>query len=83
MMVGAVEVQQGESRDGTIIKLKDQCPEYANANRPNYLVATTDPMEPEKRPGGDNMAFSNHILDLTLDTGKGNPAAIGVVFTAF
>lgn len=71
---------QGESRDGTIIKLKDYCPGYADAKKPNYLFATTDPIEPEKRPGSDNMAFSNHILDLTLDTGIGNPAAIGVQF---
>lgn len=71
---------QGESRDGTVIKLKDWCPGYADAKKPNYLFATTDPMEPEKRPGGDNMAFSNHVLDLTLDTGKGNPAAIGIQF---
>ncbi|QDV30480.1 Pectate lyase superfamily protein [Planctopirus ephydatiae] len=71
---------QGESRDGTIIKLKDECPGYGDPKEPNYLLATTNPMEPEKRPGGDNMAFSNHVLDLTLDVGKGNPAAIGVQF---
>ncbi len=71
---------QGESRDGTIIKLKDKCPGYTDAKQPNYLMATTDPMEPELRPGGDNMAFSNHVLDLTLDTGTGNPGAIGVQF---
>lgn len=71
---------QGESRETTVIKLKDSCDGYGDPKKPNYLLATTDPMEPEKRPGGDNMAFSNHVLDLTLDTGKGNPAAIGVQF---
>ena len=71
---------QGESRDRTIIKLRDNCPGYADPDKPNYLFATTTPAEPDARPGGDNMAFSNHVLDLTLDTGKGNPAAIGVQF---
>lgn len=71
---------QGESRDATTLKLNDGCPGYGDPKTPNYLLATTDPMEPEKRTGGDNMAFSNHVLDLTLDTGKGNPAAVGVQF---
>ena len=71
---------QGESRDATVIKLKDRCPGYGDAQKPNYLLATTDPMEPTQRPGGDNMAFSNHVLDLTLDTGVGNPSAIAVQF---
>ena len=71
---------QGEARGSTVIKLKDRCPGYGDAARPNYLLATTDPMEPDQRPGGDNMAFSNHVMDLTLDTGTGNPAAIGVQF---
>ena len=71
---------QGENRDTTIIKLKDACPGYNDPKTPNWLLATTDPMPPEKRPGGDNMAFSNHVMNLTLDVGTGNPGAIGVQF---
>ena len=71
---------QGESRDSTIIRLKDACSGFGDPSKPNYVLATTDPMEPEKRPGGDNMAFSNHICDLTVDTGTGNPAAVAVQF---
>jgi len=71
---------QGENRDKTIIKLQDKCPGYGDVKTPNWLLATTDPMLPEKRPGGDNMAFSNHVMNLTLDVGTGNPAAIGVQF---
>jgi len=71
---------QGESREKTVLKLKDRCPGYGDPKSPNWLLATTIPMPPEKRPGGDNMAFSNHVLNLTLDVGTGNPGAIGVQF---
>jgi len=71
---------QGEDRDKTIIKLKDHCPDYGDPKTPTWLFATTNPMPPEKRPGGDNMAFSNHVMNLTLDVGTGNPGAIGVQF---
>ena len=71
---------QGQSREGTIIRLRDNCPGYQDAKNPSWMLGTTEPMPPAKRPGGDNMAFSNHLMNLTLDTGKGNPGAIALQF---
>lgn len=64
---------QGQSRDKTIIKLKDRCDGYQNPSRPKYVLDTTD-----KGRAKDNVAFSHHVLNLTIDTGIGNPAAIGI-----
>jgi len=70
---------QGEGADKTIIKLKDNAPGYQDPNNPKWLMGTTQPARPDNR-SGDNMAFSNYILNLTLDTGVGNPGAIAIQF---
>lgn len=63
----------GESRDGVVIRLKDRCPGFQDAAAPrtvlqgSTLVAT---------------AFSVNFVNLTVDTGSGNPGAIGMFFGA-
>lgn len=73
---------QGENRDKVTIQLKDNCPGYDNPAKPAWVFSTHDgPSTPEvdgKKKGGSNMNFSAHVMDLTIDTGKGNPAAIGI-----
>ncbi len=60
-------ILQGQSRDGTIIKLKD----FSGLNGP--VIWTGNP--PAQR-------FRNSILNLTVDVGVGNPTATGIAFIA-
>ena len=66
-------VLQGQSRAGTIIKLKDACPGYDNPAEPQEMVWTGG--KPAQR-------FRNQIRNCTFNTGKGNPGAIGARFDA-
>ncbi len=65
---------KGESRDGVIINLKDNCPVFEyGAEKPvvNFLLAESS-----------NIAMTNTFENITIDTGKGNHGAIGLVFFA-
>lgn len=66
-------VLQGENQATTILKLRDQCPGYGDTTQPAYLYRTA-------ALGFSADAFRNGIRDLTFDTGRGNPGAIGVQF---
>ncbi len=67
-------VLQGQSRDGTIVKLKDECPGFNLRDKP-LAVIWTGKAPPIQR-------FRNGIRNLTVDTGHGNAGAIGIQFTA-
>lgn len=60
---------QGQSRDGSIIKLKDASTGFTNSGTHKALIVT-----------GHDVAqcFDNSISNLTINTGKGNPGAIGL-----
>ena len=61
---------KGESRDGVIIKLKDNCKGFEHGNdRP---VISFD------QSGTSNIAMSNMVEDITVNIGKGNPGATGI-----
>lgn len=64
---------QGQSRQGTILRLKDACPGFTDPAQPNAMVWTGN--KPAQR-------FRNAIRNCTWDTGRGNPGAIGVRFNA-
>jgi len=66
-------ILQGESQNGTIIKLCDNCPGFSDPNNPKAVIWTG------QRPA---QRFRNAIRNLTVDTGKGNPGAIGIQFIA-
>ena len=66
-------VLQGQSRAGTIIKLKDFCPGYDDPAHPREMIWTG---------GAPAQRFRNQIRNCTFDTGRGNPGAIGVRFNA-
>ena len=67
-------VLQGQSRDGTIIKLKDECGGFNLPDKPLPMI-WTGKSPPIQR-------FGNGIRNLTVDTGRGNPGAIGIQFAA-
>lgn len=70
---------QGAGRDRTVFRLRDNAPAFADAAHPAALLNTGSHQEPGDAPdGGGNKAFRNHVLDLTIDTGRGNPGAIAV-----
>jgi hypothetical protein len=82
-LVGIIMV--GQSRDGVVIKLKDNCPGYADPANPKPVVKLASEMQGkkafDKRPHGyGNCAFRNSIINLTVDIGSGNPGAIGVAY---
>jgi hypothetical protein len=68
---------QGQSREGTIIRLKDECPGYGDPERPKAVVGTTDPGPSTQCR---NMNFSTHMIAFTIETGRGNPGANGIEF---
>ncbi len=70
----------GESREKTIIRLKDNCPGFA-AGQGKPVIFTGIPGPYYDRDSRVNAAFDNYILNLTIDTGKGNAGAIGVRYT--
>lgn len=66
-------VLQGQSRRGTVIRLRDLCPGFDVPRRPKPLIYTGH--APAQR-------FGNGIYNLTLDTGVKNPGAVGAQFIA-
>lgn len=62
---------QGQSRDATVIQLADRCSGYTDASSPKAMIWTGT--KPAQR-------FGNYVRNLTLNTGSGNPGAIGAQF---
>ena len=77
---GAFLTWQGEGTDNTIIKLKDKSPGFGNLNEPRPI--TRPGSLGTSGTGAGNRAHNNYIFDMTFDTGKSNPSAIGVDFNA-
>lgn len=67
------QVLQGQSLEKTIVKLKDACSGFDIPERPLPVVWTGK---------GPAQRFRNGLRNLTIDTGKGNPGAIGAQFIA-
>lgn len=63
---------RGQSRDGVIIKLKDNCPGFQDSNNPKKVLQI------EFGHGGQN--FNQHLRNITIDIGNGNIGAIGIGF---
>jgi hypothetical protein len=77
---------QGQNRNNTIIKLKDKAPGYTDSGNPKAVIFTAAFFWESATAGGKDWtnlgeggtAFRNFIFDLTVDTGSGNPGAIGI-----
>ncbi len=63
-------ILQGEDRDQTIIKVADNAPKFQNPAATRAVLRTR----------GGNQAFGNHVFNLTINTGRGNPGAVGLDF---
>lgn len=66
-------ILQGQNREKTILKLKDNSPKYSSSKNPQPVITT---FEGEST----GQAFHNAIYDLTVDIGSGNAGAIGIRF---
>ncbi len=63
---------QGQSETGVTIKLADRATGFeAGANKPVLSLA---------KGAQNGSVASNYVQDLTIDTGSGNPGAVGLVF---
>ncbi len=62
---------QGQSRTGTVIKLKDSALGFSNRMKPRPMIWTG------KAPA---QRFGNEVRNLTLDTGTDNHGAVGAQF---
>ncbi|MGL5003823.1 MAG: glycosyl hydrolase family 28-related protein, partial [Casimicrobium sp.] len=69
-------VFRGQSREGTILKLDDNLALFSNPNVPTGVIVTAS--ESPFGDGGNNQGFQNSIRDLTINTGSGNPGAVGI-----
>ncbi len=76
----------GQRRGDTVIKLADGAPGFGDPNAPRAMIITGSTghgAKHDSRIGGwGNEAFQNTLMNFTVDTGKGNPGAIGVDFLA-
>ncbi|NJK91539.1 MAG: hypothetical protein HC904_06780 [Blastochloris sp.] len=65
------KILEGQSRDGTIIRLKDKSPGYDNPQKQKAMFVTGQPPA---------IRFRTSMRSLTFDTGKDNPGAVGLNF---
>ncbi|MEX2607208.1 MAG: glycoside hydrolase family 55 protein [Kiritimatiellia bacterium] len=73
----------GESRDGVVLRLKDNAPGYGDADKPKWVLATGSEDDNRRNfKGRGNRAFRHMIRNLTVDVGAGNPGAIAIDFMA-
>ena len=86
---GAYLTLQGQSEANTTIRLIDNAPGFQSATSPRAVIFTASnsgnvlPNSPLYNPNGSgNEGFRNHIMNLTIDTGNGNPGAIGIDYMA-
>ncbi|MBC7077853.1 MAG: glycoside hydrolase family 55 protein, partial [Synergistales bacterium] len=61
----------GQERDKTIIRLKDHCPGFEKGPKPVLSFGKADL---------NNAVAYNSVRNLTINTGRGNPGAIGLDF---
>jgi hypothetical protein len=64
---------QGQSRQGTVIRLKDNCPGFGDPNQPAFMLD----MKGEQHFAQN---FYVHLHNVTFDVGVGNPGAAAVMY---
>jgi hypothetical protein len=69
----AAVVWEGQSREKTVLRLKDACAGFTNTQKPQPIIEIA---------GRPRNGYGHAICDLTIDAGKGNPGAIGVQIAA-
>jgi Pectate lyase superfamily protein len=65
----------GQSREGVILRLDDKVPAFGNASSPAVLLEFQHDGTPF-----NNAPATNVLTNVTIDTGSGNPGAVGLWF---
>ena len=63
----------GESREGTVIRLRDTAEGFGDPAEPRAVIMTGSEADGRNPTGGGNRAFAHRITNLTVDTGAGEP----------
>lgn len=72
---------QGEDRESTIIKLVDNATGFDNTESPKPVVAASAvPGPPGSNKAVNGSTIANWFHHFTVDTGNGNPGAVGVEY---
>jgi hypothetical protein len=88
---GSGMILVGESREATVLRLRDHAAGFDNQNAPKGVVMTTaklldgSPTSGGKdytHKGEGNDAYENFVEHLTIDVGSGNPGAVGIDYLA-
>jgi Pectate lyase superfamily protein len=84
---GSGMVLVGKSTSGTVIKLADHAPGFADPDAPRGVIMSTAKLldgtptsggKDYTHKGEGNDAYENFVEDLTIEVGAGNPGAIGI-----
>jgi hypothetical protein len=70
---GKYLMMRGQSKDGVVIKLNDNCPGFGDRVNPKPVIDTFTT---------GNESYGKYICDLTVNVGSGNPGAIGIEYLA-
>lgn len=75
-------VVRGAGREKTIIRLKDHADGYANPDvpKPAFAVGYDWPYVNRTKKQRAGNAIGSYIMGLSIDTGSGNPSALGLDF---
>ncbi|MEM7697630.1 MAG: glycosyl hydrolase family 28-related protein [Verrucomicrobiota bacterium] len=75
-------VARGAGPDKTLIRLKDSSPEYSDKAKPRaaFAVGYDWPYVGRTNKQRAGNVIGNYVMDLAIDTGSGNPAALGLDF---
>jgi hypothetical protein len=68
----------GEEMSATILKLVDNAAAFQDRVKPLALISTSSGGDAKHPDGAPGTAFRNDIRNITIDTGSGNPGAIGI-----
>ncbi|WP_299184338.1 T9SS type A sorting domain-containing protein [uncultured Aquimarina sp.] len=74
-------IMEGQSKEGTILQLNNNAPNYQDPDSPRPLILTSESFA-EGANSGSNVRFRNSVRNLTIHTGVGNPGAVGLQFKA-
>ena len=73
----------GESREGTVLKLRDKLVAFSEPKRPKAVIRTGSEKDTKSNSNGSgNRAFRHSIYNMTINVGRGNPGAIGIDYLA-
>lgn len=80
-------ILQGQSRNGVVIRLKNNSPKFQNPRKPRPVISTGFDPDLDRRSRYFKASlvaqrFGNSVRNLTINIGKNNPGAQGLNFVA-